>query len=199
MASVQRSNQLVPEGAIYPLSFRMWKSDTRSIVGAILLAVCFSVNMQFTERLDTATTGGIIPWLGLMFVNLWFPAACLFFGMTGALIVANFNPIIAVLTATGPLAPAWFAANTAWTVPFTFIVAAMLRNQRHLTLRQFYVACGVSQLGSAGILLAVWVFLLKLPPMKVLGLAAWAVAMCIPGAIMGYYFCRSIAKSGIAD
>ena len=28
-----------------------------------------------------------------------------FFGMTGGLIVASFNPIIAILTATGPLAP----------------------------------------------------------------------------------------------
>ncbi|MFN8569348.1 MAG: hypothetical protein U0Z44_17920 [Kouleothrix sp.] len=99
----------------------LWPTDTKSIVGSVLLAVCFSINMQITERLDTLTgaliapfTGALIAnWLGFMFINLWFPVAVIYFGMTGALIVANFNPILAVLTATHALAWSFFFLNMA--------------------------------------------------------------------------------------
>jgi hypothetical protein len=69
--------------------------DTKSIVGSVLLAVCFSINMQITERLDNLTGVAIAPftgipvanWLGYMFLNLWYPTAVIFFGLTGALII----------------------------------------------------------------------------------------------------------------
>ena len=83
---------------IPPIPFpSLWRTDTRSIVGSVLLAVAFSANMQITERLDTATVGGIIPWTAIPFGIMWFTTACFFFGMTGGLIVASFNPIIAIL------------------------------------------------------------------------------------------------------
>ena len=61
--------------------------------------------MQITERIDTAMTGGILNILGFIFQNVWFWPASMYFGLTGGLIAANFNPFIAILTATGPLAP----------------------------------------------------------------------------------------------
>lgn len=189
----------IPDGAIGPVHYKFWKTDTRALIGALLLAVCFSVNMQITERIDTATTGGILPWLGLTFVCLWFPAAVLAFGMTGALIVANFNPIIAVLTATGPLAPAWFAANTAWSVPFAFLVAAALRNKKYLTFRQFMGLGMIAHACSMAAMIAVWTILLSLPGSKVLIFFLWGWVMCLPGLTMGYYMCRSIAKAGVAE
>src|SRR5919202_531196 len=82
---------------IPPIPFpSLWRTDTRSIVGSVLLAVAFSANMQVTERLDTATVGGIIPWTAIPFGIMWFTTACFFFGMTGGLIVASFNQIIAI-------------------------------------------------------------------------------------------------------
>jgi len=80
------------------------RGDTRTLVGSLLLAVAFSANMQITERLDQIWTGGLGVPLGHTFAQLWWPTAAIYFGLTGALIVANFNPIIAVLSATHPLA-----------------------------------------------------------------------------------------------
>jgi hypothetical protein len=110
--------------------FKMWPTDTRSIVGAVLLAVCFSATMQITERIDTAVTGGILNILGFIFQNVWFWPASMYFGLTGGLIAANFNPFIAILTATGPLAPAWFAVNSAHVIPQAFLSQRAFEQRR---------------------------------------------------------------------
>ena len=121
---------------IPPIPFPgLWRTDTRSIVGSVLLAVAFSANMQITERLDTATVGGIIPWTALPFGIMWFTAACFFFGMTGALITASFNPIIAVLTATGPLAPIHFTINWSFNIPMAMMAAYVLGKRQPITCR----------------------------------------------------------------
>ena len=78
--------------------------------------------MQITERIDTALDGGVLDILGGTFRNVWYWPAVIYFGLTGGLIAANFNPIIAILTATGPLAPAWFfVKNTAHVIPAAFL------------------------------------------------------------------------------
>src|SRR3989442_4132572 len=83
---------------IPPIPFpSLWRTDTRSIVGSVLLAVAFSANMQITERLDTATVGGIMPWTALPFGIMSFTTAYVFFGITGSLITARFKPISPVL------------------------------------------------------------------------------------------------------
>src|SRR3989442_7894143 len=83
---------------IPPIPFpSLWRTDTRSIVGSVLLAVAFSANMQITERLDTATVGGIIPWTALPLGIMWLTTAFFLFGMTGAPINASLYPVISVL------------------------------------------------------------------------------------------------------
>src|SRR5258708_14725992 len=89
------------------------RGDTRTLVGALLFAVAFSANMQITERIDQIWTGGLAVPLGHTFAQLWWPTAVIFFGLTGALVVANFNPIIAVLSATHPLAGSFFFLHMA--------------------------------------------------------------------------------------
>ena len=49
------------KGDIPWFDFRMWPYDTRSIVGSVMLAVCFGATMQITERVvgDGETAGEI--------------------------------------------------------------------------------------------------------------------------------------------
>lgn len=190
---------IAAQANVIKVPFRMWPNDTRAIVGSILLAVCFSVNMQITERIDAATTGGLLPWLGAMFVNLWFPAAVIFFGLTGGLIAANFNPIIAVLTATHPLAPVFFAANMSYVIPFALLVRRPLESGAGLTFRQFFAYAAIAQIPLIGALWGLWVFMLKLPLEKMLLLSLWGWAMFIPGAFLGFHFCRAITRSGVVE
>lgn len=182
-----------------PIVEKLWHGDTKAIVGSVLLAVVFSINMQITERLDAATTGGTFPWLGSMFINLWFPVACIYFGLTGALIVANFNPIIAVLTATHPLAPSFFFANMAYTIPFTFIFRFVARSGREITYPVFALICIICQFGPTTVLLALWVFLLQLPTWQIVVFYIIGIAVAIPGSAMGYYFWKYVERSGLME
>lgn len=182
--------------------FKMWPSDTRAIVGAVLLAVCFSATMQITERIDTAVTGGILNILGFIFQNVWFWPAAMYFGLTGGLIAANFNPFIAILTATGPLAPAWFAVNTAHVIPMAFLSQKAFEDRREtkqgISLRYFMTyMVPIAQIFTVLPLLIPWLFIFKLPITTVVLLYAAGWALCFPGGLIGFYLCRSIGRSGI--
>lgn len=182
--------------------FKMWPTDTRTIVGSVLLAVCFSATMQITERIDTALTGGILNILGFIFQNVWFWPASMYFGMTGGLIAANFNPFIAILTATGPLAPAWFAVNSAHVIPQAYLSQRAFEERRPkkdgITLRYFMtVMVPIAQVFTVIPLLIPWIFIFKLPLLSVIGLYIAGWALCIPGGFIGFYLCRSIGRSGI--
>lgn len=182
----------LPEPELFP-------TDTRSIVGSVLLAVAFSANMQITERLDTATVGGIIPWLGVLFAGMWFTTAGIYFGLTGALIVATFNPIIAVLTATGPLAPVHFTINWSYNIPFALMAYQHLKNNRELAFSRYFVMALISLIFIATSLIPVWMFLFKFDVVKTVGLWIWAVGMVVPHALLGWTFLRAVARSGILD
>lgn len=183
---------------IPPIPFpSLWRTDTRSIVGSVLLAVAFSANMQITERLDTATVGGIIPWTALPFGIMWFTTACFFFGMTGALITASFNPIIAVLTATGPLAPVHFTINWSFNIPMAIMASYVLRKRQPITFTTYVTMVLIAELFLATGLIPVWLFLFKFNALQTTGLWLWAVLEAIPASILGFAFVRSVAKSGV--
>lgn len=183
---------------IPPIPFpSLWRTDTRSIVGSVLLAVAFSANMQITERLDTATVGGIIPWTALPFGIMWFTTACFFFGMTGGLIVASFNPIIAVLTATGPLAPVHFTINWSFNIPMAIMAAYVLRRGLPITFTTYVTMVLIAELFLATGLIPVWLFLFKFNALQTTGLWLWAVLEAIPASILGFAFVRTVAKSGV--
>jgi hypothetical protein len=183
---------------IPPIPFPgLWRTDTRSIVGSVLLAVAFSANMQITERLDTATVGGIIPWTALPFGIMWFTTACFFFGMTGALITASFNPIIAVLTATGPLAPVHFTINWSFNIPMAIMASYVLRRGQPIGFGTYVTMVLIAQLFLATGLLPVWLFLFKFNAVQTMGLWLWAVVEAVPASILGFAFVRTVAKSGV--
>jgi len=182
--------------------FKMWPSDTRTIVGSVLLAVAFSATMQITERIDTALTGGVMSILGIMFQNVWFWPAAMYFGLTGGLIAANFNPFIAILTATGPLAPAWFAVNSAHVIPMAFLSRGAFEERRAtkegISLRYFMTRMvPIAQFFTVLPLLVPWLFVFKLPIGTVILFYFIEMLTCIPGGFIGFYMCRSIGRSGI--
>lgn len=182
--------------------FQMWPTSTRAIVGAVLMGVCFSATMQITERVDTVITGGILNVFGFIFQNVWFWPAAMYFGLTGGLIAANFSPFIAVLTATGPLAPAWFAVNTAHVIPMAYLSQHAFEQgqstKEGISMKYFMTGMvPVAQLFTILPLLGIWIFIFNFPLwiVVVLYIAAWA--LCFPGGILGFYLCRSIGQSGI--
>lgn len=182
--------------------FKMWPTDTRAIVGSVLLAVCFSATMQITERIDTALTGGLLNILGFIFQNVWFWPASMYFGLTGGLIAANFNPFIAILTATGPLAPAWFAVNTAHVIPQAFLAQKAFEDRKEtkegISMRYFLTyMVPIAQLFTVLPLLVPWLFIFKLPILTVVGLYVAGWLLGFPGGWIGFYLCRSIGRSGI--
>lgn len=182
--------------------YKMWPGGTRAIVASVLLAVCFSATMQITERIDTAITGGLLDVLGGLFRNVWYWPASMYFGLTGGLIAANFNPIVAVLTATGPLAPAWFAVNTAHVIPQAFLCQNAFESRRAkkegLALKDFlWKMVVVAHPFSLLPLIPVWLFVFKLPVIAAVGLFFLGWATSIPGGIIGFYLCRSIGRSGL--
>jgi hypothetical protein len=182
--------------------FKMWPTSTRAIVASVLFAVCFSATMQITERIDTAMNGGVLDVLGGLFRNVWYWPAVLYFGLTGGLIAANFNPIIAVLTATGPLAPAWFFVNTAHVVPAAFLAQNAFEKRRPtkegISLWYFLVFMVIpAHFFSLLPLIPVWLFVFKLPVLFAVGLFFLGWATSIPGGTIGFYLSRSIGRSGL--
>lgn len=175
--------------------------DTQTIVGSVLLAVAFSATMQITERIDQATTGGMAVWLGYTFANLWWPVTVILFGLTGALITANFNPIIAVLTATHPLAWSFFFLNMAWTVPFALLTKYHMRSGRELTLKWFWLYSAIANtISILGFIFGIYLTVLKVPVNVWFPFAAWMWLMgVIPGTLMGWYLYRRVVAAGIFE
>lgn len=177
----------------------MLRGDTRTLVGALLLAVAFSANMQITERIDQIWTGGLGVPLGHTFAQLWWPTAVIYFGLTGALIVSNFNPIIAVLSATHPLAWSFFFLNMSEMIPLAFLFRAQFRRNPDISLATFVVFVAVCD-GFVNIVqaLGLYVVVLKLGFGQIVVLFFWQWLMAtIIGAPMGYAFYRAVRRAGV--
>jgi len=175
------------------------RGDTRTLVGALLLAVAFSANMQITERIDQIWTGGLGVPLGHTFAQLWWPTAVIYFGLTGALIVSNFNPIIAVLSATHPLAWSFFFLNMSEMIPLAFLFRAQFRRNPDISLATFVLFVALCD-GFVNIVqaLGLYVVVLKLGFGQIVVLFFWQWLMAtIIGAPMGYAFYRAVRRAGV--
>lgn len=117
--------------------YRLWPTDTRSIVLAVFFALGFTLTMQIAERLDTALLGGVAPFFGALLGTFWFTWGSMFLGLTGGLAVAWINPIVANLTATGPLAPFHFTFNTLYCVPMALFVRYFKPRERGFAFKEY--------------------------------------------------------------
>ena len=177
----------------------IFRLDTRTIVGALILGVAFSATMQITERLDQLWTGGLAVPLGHTFAQLWWPTTVIFFGLTGALIAANFNPIIAVLSATHPLAWSFFFLNMAETIPLAFMFRWHLRTKGEIAFVPFmiYIAIG-DALANLVQALGLYVVVLGLGFGQIVTFFLWQWIMAVViGGPMGYYLYKSVSRAGV--
>lgn len=62
-----RSNPGLAKAEIPWFDYKIWPSDTKTIIGSMLFAVCFAATMQIIERIETIIAGGILPVLGFIF------------------------------------------------------------------------------------------------------------------------------------
>jgi hypothetical protein len=175
------------------------RGDTRTLVGSLLLAVAFSANMQITERLDQIWTGGLGVPLGHTFAQLWWPTAVIYFGLTGALIVSNFNPIIAVLSATHPLAWSFFFLNMSEMIPLAFLFRAHLQRNPDISFVPFVFYIAICDLFVNVVqALGLYVVVLKLGFGQIVVLFFWQWLMAvIIGGPMGYAFYRAVRRAGV--
>ena len=175
--------------------------DTRTIVGALLLAVAFSATMQVTERIDQVWTGGLGVPLGHTFAQAWWPVTVIYFGLTGALLTANFNPILAVLSATHPLAWSFFFLNMAETIPLFFMLRWYLRRRGPLGFVPFVVIVSIGDF-FVNIVQAISLsgLVLQLEIGQIIGLFVWQWGMAtVIGAPIGYYLYRAFSRAGAFD
>src|SRR5207249_2065727 len=106
--------------------------------------------------------------------------------MTGALITASFNPIIAVLTATGPLAPVHFTINWSFNIPMAIMASYVLAKKQPISFATYLTMVLVSELFLATGLIPVWLFLFKFSALQTAGLWLWAVAEAVPASLLGF-------------
>lgn len=176
-----------------------FRGDTRTLVGSLLLAVAFSANMQITERIDQIWTGGLGVPLGHTFAEVWWPTAAIYFGGTGALIVANFNPIIAVLSATHPLAWSFFFLNMTCLLIQAFLFRAWFQRHTDINIWMFCLYVCIADLATSIVqLIGLNILVLKLSfnVNVVLFFWQWLMATFIGGP-MGYAFYRAVRRSGV--
>lgn len=170
---------------------------TRSAMfGAFALAVMMVAGEQVAERVDTAIFGGVFLLFGI-FVHITFNMmAVVTYGLGGALIVANLNPIIAVMAATGPLAPLHFLTNSAASLGGRLVHYHLVdKDISRMSLLDTFWVCLGGQLMNSLILLVVQFFYFNLPLDTIL---AFKAAELIAGAVLPsfvvWYFARKIKR-----
>ena len=92
--------------------YRLLPTDTRSLISAVFLGLGMTVALQIAERIDFAYSGGSLFLVAVLLVPQFENPAAMFYGLTGALIVAWINPVVANLTATSPLSFLFFSWST---------------------------------------------------------------------------------------
>lgn len=177
--------------------FQLMPRSTTVIMASLFLALGFTVNMQITERIDTVMWGGISPMWGLFFFSLWIMPGAIFFGIPGALVVANINPVIANLTATNPLAPTFFATNTLYAVPMALFAWYIKKPGEGLTFVQLSIAHFLAIPLAVIPLAFIWLFILGF---GVELIAIWFVGSALfgwAGLFVAYPFAKKLLESGV--
>lgn len=175
---------------------------TRSaMLGAIGLAVLMVAGEQVAERLDTAFFNGAFILFG-SFVHLLFNmTAVVAYGLGAALIVANLNPIVAVMAATGPLAPLWFLTNSAASFGGRVVHHHLIgKDIRQMSLSEVFLVCLGGQAVNSLILLVVQFFYLDLPVNTIL---IFKVGELVAGSVLPapfvWYFGKRIKQRSVQD
>ncbi len=144
------------------------------LIMSLLLAILMVVAEQLAEPLDTSLFGGTVVPIGIAVHMICNITAVVTYGLGGSLIVANLNPLIAIATATGPMAPLWFVTNSAASFGARIVHFYWIRKdiRKMSFLDTFWVALGGMILNSL-IMVPVQLFYFNLP----LATVAWYKAV----------------------
>jgi hypothetical protein len=116
--------------------------------------------------------------------------------MTGALIVANINPIVANLTATGPLAPIWFIENTINGILIVAVLRMFNVGEEEISFEKYVIAtlCGFPGLiPELAALILIWG-----EPFDFFVIASVVIFICVGiGGAIGFFITKSIVKSEV--
>lgn len=73
----------------------------------------------------------------------------------------------------------------------------VLRQQRKLGWWTYFTMVMIAETLLATSIIPVWLFLFQFSATQTAGLWVWGVLMGIPQAILGFYFVRYVARSGV--
>jgi hypothetical protein len=181
-------------------SNRLFRADTRALVGGLMLGAVFAIMEQFMERLDTLLTGGALPWFGLAIGPIFMPVSPWLYGFWAGEITGNFSPLFAVLTATNPIAPMFFLFNTTSNGLIAFLVNWY--KSRGNTSVKFPAYVGITFIGLQPLmllLLVLWAVLLKLTPGVIVVYFLLEELACVVLSVLSFFAFRGIVRSGVAE
>lgn len=122
----------------------------------------------------------------------------MFFGLTGALIVTNI-PIVANLTASSPLAPLFFVANTLYAVTITLFTWYFKAEGEGLRFRHVVIANAVA--GALNIIShsLYQSIVLELQPRVIAGLFGIQFIMFFVSLAIAYPFCKKLLEADVVN
>ena len=177
--------------------YRLFPTDTRSLIASVFLGLCMTVMLQIAERIDFAYSGGTMFLVAATFVPTFENPAAMFFGLPGALLVAWINPVVANLTATSPMAFLFFATNALHTVPLTLMTYAFKPKDRGFNFVEFLI---INQIcGLLDILPILWgnIAVLSLPSSAAIGIYFLHQPAFFVGSFVSYPIMHRLLRSGL--
>jgi len=111
----------VPLSVERPPALPIVRTDTRSLVGSVLMGVLMVLMVGLGDRIDASLSGGAFPIFGGVAWAITMALSALFFGLPGALIAGEMQAVMDLALGV-PLAPAFMIANAAG--PLVFILVS---------------------------------------------------------------------------
>src|SRR3989304_5799109 len=152
-------------------------------IGLSLVFVCMAI---FLEPFDLMIFKGEIAFFGNLNLFIWITSGSLLFGITGALLIANVNPLFSIISNANPLAPLWFIENTLNGLLMIAVLKWLKAGEKEITYRQFILAGLVSSLGLVPEVMAIPIYFQK-GIETILAAVFLDVVAVIVGSTLGFF------------
>lgn len=164
--------------------------STRAIVTGVLLGVLMAALEQIAERVDTILFAGAFPVFGIIVANTMGLIGVLTFGWVGGILAEEINPIVAVATATGPLAPLWFVTNFAQVTGARAVMYIIGKKTEELSLWETILICAGGTLLNSMVMFPVQLLYFNMPPKVIAFMVVLTFAV---GAIIPAFIARKVS------
>lgn len=186
----------VTKAPLTKMSMSVWpgRTDTRSLVSALMLSLCMIVLQFPSERIDTLLNGGAFPLFGRVVAFTMIGLSSMMYGFAGGAIVAWINPFIATAGGSSPIAPFFFVPNTLIAVAACIVGS----RTRHLISPKGVLAfTALATVMVVASYVPLHAFYLRLPVERMVSLYAVqsAVSLTVP-AILVYALLKVVRSAG---